>query len=150
MLKYEEARLRILDYIRRQRLKPGDSIPPQMELVKICNSSLITIKRALTNLQKAGVIVRSQGRTARLKKIDAEGPPVRRRRTSVSGPGGCILLLQLYYAYQSIFEEASMTELYLRDRGFSLIYEKAMVPAEITISAGSPGSSSTARSRPNG
>ena len=133
MLKYEEARLRIMDYIRRQRLKTGDSIPSQMELVRICNCSLITIKRALTNLQKAGVIERSQGRTARLKRIDGVFPPpqpVRRRRNRCA-PGGCILLLQLYYRYQSIFEEASITELYLRDLGFSLIYEKAMVPAEM-------------------
>jgi|GEM_PF-3256817 len=132
MLKYEEARLRIMDYIRRQRLKTGDSIPPQMELVKFCNCSLITIKRALTNLQKAGVIERSQGRTARLKRIDGVFPPPRPvRRRNRPAPGGCILLLQLYYKYQSIFEEASITELYLRDLGFSLIYEKAMVPAEM-------------------
>ena len=132
MLKYEEARLRIMDYIRRQKLKSGDSIPPQMELVKFCNCSLITIKRALTNLQKAGVIERSQGRTARLKHTDGVfSPPRPVRRRTRPAPGGCILLLQRYYKYQSIFEEASITELYLRDLGFSLIYEKAMVPAEM-------------------
>ncbi|MBR4666872.1 MAG: GntR family transcriptional regulator, partial [Lentisphaeria bacterium] len=61
MLKYEETRLRILDYIRRQRLHPGDPLPSQLDLVKICNCSLITVKRALSHLQRTGIIERSQG-----------------------------------------------------------------------------------------
>lgn len=134
MLKYEETRLRILDYIRRQRLHPGDPLPSQLDLVKICNCSLITVKRALSHLQRTGIIERSQGRTARIRSLKetSAGSPCRKQHCpGEAHPGPRILLLQIYYSFWSIFEEQCLTELYLREHGCSLVYEKAMVPREM-------------------
>ena len=122
MLKYDSARLRIVDYIRRSKLRPGDSIPSQSTLVKYCNCSLITVKRALSDLRDSGLIECGQGRTARL----------RRNLENVTGiVGGTILMIQIYRRYPATELDRHLLQMYLAERGFRFDYRAVMLPSDL-------------------
>ena len=122
MLKYDSARLRIVDYIRRSHLRPGDPIPSQNTLVKYCNCSLITVKRALSDLRKSGLIECGQGRTARLRR----NPD---RQTDASG--GTILMIQIYRRYPDTESQRHLLQMYLAERGFRFDYRAVMLPSDL-------------------
>lgn len=122
MLKYDAARLRIVDYIRRSGLRAGDPIPSQATLVKYCNCSLITVKRALSDLRKAGLIECGQGRTARLVST----PDIHPVKTA-----GTILMIQIYRRYPDTEEERFLLEMYLAERGFGFRFQAVMMPSDL-------------------
>ena len=68
LLKYNRARLHILDRIAALQLKPGDLLPSQQELLKDGGFSLICLKRAMAELEEDGIVSKGQGRRACLLK----------------------------------------------------------------------------------
>ncbi|MCY0881327.1 MAG: GntR family transcriptional regulator, partial [Firmicutes bacterium] len=69
---------RTIDFIRRyiveNQLKPGDKLPTEGEFAQMVGVSLVTVRRALSELAQQGLIVREQGRGTFLQvpRIDAE------------------------------------------------------------------------------
>ena len=122
MLKYDAARLRIVDYIRRTGLRAGDPIPSQSTLVKYCNCSLITVKRALSELRDSGLIECEQGRTARLK---------RNLESGTGTPAGTILMIQIYRRYPATELHRHLLQMYLAERGFRFDYRAVMLPSDL-------------------
>lgn len=61
ILKYNEAKLKIVRLIGERNLKPGDRIPTERELAALLGVSIISIRRAVQELQDAGIIQRKQG-----------------------------------------------------------------------------------------
>lgn len=60
-LRYELVKELVLDLIARDSLKPGDRLPSSTELVELSGVSLISVRRALDELEQAGRIQRHQG-----------------------------------------------------------------------------------------
>ncbi len=60
-LRYEIVKDLILSTISDQRLQPGDRLPTSTELSEMSGYSLISVRRALDELERAGRIVRQQG-----------------------------------------------------------------------------------------
>ena len=77
LLKYNRARLHVLDRIAALQLQPGDLLPTQQELLAGGGFSLICLKRALAELESEGVVSKGQGRRAcllkRLERNDFSG-----------------------------------------------------------------------------
>ncbi len=119
MHKYNQVKLSITDYIGRRNLQVGDAIPSQSEFVRDCGYSLITVRRALSELEEAGIIERHQGRPARLA-----------REVFPAMVNGTILMLQLYHNFPSDGQEVASMEIYLRERGFELRAKSAKHPSE--------------------
>lgn len=119
MYKFDQVKFRIVDYIRRRKLKIGDAIPTQKEIENDCACSQITVCRALKELEEAGIIQRSQGRPARLSR-ELGGIPV----------NGEILLLRIFH----IYPEANMEELALKslleEHGFGIRWLSVTHPSE--------------------
>ena len=66
LLKYNEAKLKVLKRIAELNLKPGDALPSQGKLVAGERVSMISLRRALTDLESDGVIEKRQGCPMRL------------------------------------------------------------------------------------
>lgn len=64
---YEQARLQILRLIQ-SGLRPGDMLPTQDELSQRLGASLITIKRALQELARDGIVESARGRGTIVKQ----------------------------------------------------------------------------------
>ena len=60
-LRYEEVKDLILSTIADKRLQPGDQLPTSSELARMSGYSMISVRRALDELERAGRIVRRQG-----------------------------------------------------------------------------------------
>jgi len=60
-LRYEVVKDLILSKIASQHLQPGDKLPTSNELADQSGFSLISVRRALDELERAGRIVRRQG-----------------------------------------------------------------------------------------
>ena len=72
-LKYAQCYDYMLDYIRKNRYKKDDRLPTGKEIADTLGVSRITVQRALTELQEAGIIYRIQGSgTFLAKDIDEE------------------------------------------------------------------------------
>jgi len=67
---YEQTRLQIIELIQ-DGLKPGDLLPTQGELAKQLGASLITIKRAILELGRDGIIESVRGRGTVVQKTEA-------------------------------------------------------------------------------
>lgn len=67
----------ILDYIKRHDLKPGDRLPTERELVTMTGLSLMTVRRALSELAQRGVIRREQGRGTFVQSTRIATEPLR-------------------------------------------------------------------------
>lgn len=67
---YEQTRLQIIQLIRDGH-EPGDLLPTQEELAKKLGASLITIKRAILELGRDGIIESVRGRGTVVKKTEA-------------------------------------------------------------------------------
>ncbi len=61
-LKYDQAQLAILDVIATEKLKPGDKLMPERQLVNRVNCSMITVRAALKSLEEQNIITRRAGR----------------------------------------------------------------------------------------
>ncbi len=59
--RYIAIKLSISDAVREGRLKPGDRVPSEAELVEQFNVSRMTANRALRELQASGIVVRRAG-----------------------------------------------------------------------------------------
>lgn len=62
MTRYEQTVSVIQQYISGHRLRPGDRLPPETELAKLAGVSLITVRRAMSELASRGLVRREQGR----------------------------------------------------------------------------------------
>jgi GntR family transcriptional regulator len=60
-LRYEQVMTLIEQMIERDRLQPGDRLPTNKELGELANVSLISVRRALDELERAGRVRRHQG-----------------------------------------------------------------------------------------
>jgi DNA-binding GntR family transcriptional regulator len=60
-LRYEHARDVVMELIEAQELVPGDPLPSARELADLAGVSMISIRRALDELERAGQIRRHQG-----------------------------------------------------------------------------------------
>lgn len=60
-LRYQQVYDLVLAHIEREGLKPGDRLPSTAELAEMSGVSLISVRRALDELARAGRIVRQQG-----------------------------------------------------------------------------------------
>lgn len=61
-LKYDQARLAVLNVIAEDRLRPGDKLAPERQLISRMNCSMITLRKALESLEREGMLERSVGR----------------------------------------------------------------------------------------
>lgn len=61
ILKYDLIRMNILNYIADKQLKPGDKLPSEREFVNIVPGSMISLRRALSELEYDGVLERRTG-----------------------------------------------------------------------------------------
>lgn len=62
ILKYNETKMRLLAMITAHGLKAGDRIPTEPELAEKFGVSVISLRRAVAELQEAGIIIRKQGK----------------------------------------------------------------------------------------
>ena len=60
-LRYEIVTEMILGIITDQRMQPGDRLPSSTELATLSGFSLISVRRALDDLERAGRVLRQQG-----------------------------------------------------------------------------------------
>ena len=67
-LKYDQARLAVLNVIAEDRLRPGDKLAPERQLISRMNCSMITLRKALESLEREGMLERSVGRGTFLKR----------------------------------------------------------------------------------
>ncbi len=67
-LKYDQARLAVLNVIAEDRLRPGDKLAPERQLISRMNCSMITLRKALETLEREGMLERSVGRGTFLKR----------------------------------------------------------------------------------
>lgn len=74
MTRYERTASVIQQYIAGHRLRTGDRLPPETELAKLAGVSLITVRRAMSELASRGLVRREQGRGSYVQAtlIDAE------------------------------------------------------------------------------
>lgn len=62
----------ILDILKKSKYKAGDKIPSENELCKSADVSIRTVRRALLELEKEGIIFRRQGRGSFLRTLDVK------------------------------------------------------------------------------
>lgn len=67
-LKYNQAKLAILNVIAQDRLKPGDQIPPVRHLLNRVPCSMITLRKSLEMLEDEGMLTRCIGKGTFLKR----------------------------------------------------------------------------------
>jgi DNA-binding GntR family transcriptional regulator len=72
---YERTVAFIRRYIEDNGLGPGDRLPPERELATLAGVSLVTARRALAELEAAGVLRREQGRGTFLREDRIEADP---------------------------------------------------------------------------
>ena len=72
--RYEQTVQLIEAYIEANKLTIGDRLPTETEIARMAGVSLITVRRAMTELAQAGFIRREQGRGTfvQARRIDAE------------------------------------------------------------------------------
>ena len=61
----------LMDFIRHERLKPGDAVPSEMQLCRELNVSRSVVREAYRTLSATGVIDISNGKTPRVSRIDS-------------------------------------------------------------------------------
>ncbi len=76
---YEQMRVKILELIREQGLKPHDPVPSETELARMYGVSSRTSKEALLQLAREGVVYRMPRRGTFLAKLPEEGGTERER-----------------------------------------------------------------------
>ncbi len=76
---YEQMRVKILELIREQGLKPHDPVPSETELARMYGVSSRTSKEALLQLAREGVVYRMPRRGTFLAKLPEEDGTERER-----------------------------------------------------------------------
>ncbi len=87
MTRYEQTASVIQQYIASHRLRPGDRLPPETELARLAGVSLITVRRAMSELASRGLVRREQGRGTYVEAtlIDAETTRLGSLRETLGG-----------------------------------------------------------------
>ena len=67
---YEEVTNGLLDYIQSEKLKPGDQLPSERELMTWFEVGRPTVREALQNLERLGFVSISHGERARISELD--------------------------------------------------------------------------------
>ena len=67
---YEEVTNGLLDYIQSEKLKPGDQLPSERELMTWFEVGRPTVREALQNLERLGFVTISHGERARISQLD--------------------------------------------------------------------------------
>ncbi|WP_420593541.1 FadR/GntR family transcriptional regulator [Deinococcus sp.] len=61
----------LMEFIRHERLKPGDAVPSEMQLCRELNVSRSVVREAYRTLSASGVIEISNGKTPKVSRIDS-------------------------------------------------------------------------------
>jgi GntR family transcriptional regulator len=71
---YEKTIVFVLQYIDEQKLREGDQLPTEAQISSLAGVSLVTVRRALSELSAQGVVRREQGRGTFVARprVDAE------------------------------------------------------------------------------
>ncbi len=67
---YEEVTNGLLDFIQSEKLKPGDQLPSERELMTWFEVGRPTVREALQNLERLGFVTISHGERARISQLD--------------------------------------------------------------------------------
>jgi DNA-binding LacI/PurR family transcriptional regulator len=60
--KYEQLYERLMDDVARGRLRPGDALPPEEELAEQLNVARSTVRQALAQMERSGILRRVRGK----------------------------------------------------------------------------------------
>ena len=77
---YEKTIVFVLQYIDEQKLKEGDQLPTEAQLSSLAGVSLVTVRRALSELSSQAVVRREQGRGTFVAR-----PRVKAETTKIGG-----------------------------------------------------------------
>jgi GntR family transcriptional regulator len=96
-LRYEIVRDMILGIIDAEDLAPGDRLPTSAELAEKSGFSLISVRRALDELERAGVVQRQQGVGTFVARTRIVSEPARSGNLlrTLEGDGGTSLVTEL-------------------------------------------------------
>ncbi|MFA7231051.1 MAG: GntR family transcriptional regulator [Victivallaceae bacterium] len=109
---FQQMKEQILNVIKESGLKPGDKIPSENQFCFASAVSIRTVRRALAELEKDGVIVRRQGKGSFLRDINAAQP-------ASSGVIG-ILFSDMRYLSHPIFSKILQSiESHVLEHGYS-------------------------------
>lgn len=67
---YQRVRTALESMIADEGMAPGDRIPGDRELAETLGVSIITVRRALQDLQQAGIVTRQQGKGTFVRRVD--------------------------------------------------------------------------------
>ena len=67
--KYITTQHGLLNFIWKNKLNVGDALPPEPELARHFNVSIITLRHAIKLLQERGILVRKQGSGTYIKSL---------------------------------------------------------------------------------
>ena len=67
---YEQVTNGLLDYIQSEKLKPGDQLPSERQLMTWFEVGRPTVREALQNLERLGFVTISHGERARISDLD--------------------------------------------------------------------------------
>ena len=122
ILKYNQAKMRIFQLIADQHLKIGDRLPPERDLVENFELSLITVRRAMHELEEENIIERRPRMGTYLKQSIAQIPEL-----------GRILYLKIYKTEygENIFLDTMVQEVefQLKKEHIRLLYHSAVSPS---------------------
>lgn len=90
MKRYEHTSQLVERYIVDNGLRPGDKLPTEAEIGELAGVSLITVRRAMSELAQRGVVRREQGRGTFVQapRIDAETTRLGSLRDTLGGDHG--------------------------------------------------------------
>ncbi len=113
---YEQIYDYLVSMLQRGTLKPGDQIPPELELVKTLGVGRVTVRRAISDLVQEGKLIRHAG-----KGTFVAVPKIERRLVNVSSftarlegagmrAGAQVLEIQVIPATQRLSRELAVLE----------------------------------------
>lgn len=87
MKRYEQTSRLVERYITDNKLVPGDKLPAEAEIAELAGVSLITVRRAMSELAQRGVVRREQGRGTFVQatRIDTETTRLGSLRETLGG-----------------------------------------------------------------
>jgi DNA-binding LacI/PurR family transcriptional regulator len=116
ILKYDKAKLAIIDEITRSHLRVGDCLPSERTLAAMLPYSSITLRRSLKELEEAGVITKVHGKGSFLSKdIDS---------SQIIGDVGVLRIIRNDRPHSSTGMLFNLNK-YLRSRGVGVRYVEA-------------------------
>ncbi len=75
---FRQMREFILQYLREHNFRIGDRIPSENDFCAVSEVSIRTVRRALADLEREGILVRLQGRGTFLKSLRVESPEAKK------------------------------------------------------------------------